>query len=228
MLLSASKLGDKSIINVIRNRVSYLNSEPVPKPSTILMMASSFQFPSQLRLLYSIRKGDLLPIEWKNSLCDYQEDGVQIDTLQKALLAMIQLLHSLPRHVPLIKSRVLGTGLHTHTFIRSISSSSPPFPTIPTCPDPTCSCAPTPPMPEGLPIDHSRPLNATMAAYTQQVLIATGQADWSSRIEEDGIGESWGTFVRELKDIFGREGKYADVGHSFSIHITKSTQSEMA
>lgn len=66
-------------------------------------------------------------------------------------------------------------------------------------------------MPDGLAIDHTRPLNATMAPYTQQILIATGQTDWSSRIEEDGVGKSWGNLVRNLKTMFGRGGKYADV-----------------
>lgn len=128
---------------------------------------------------------------------------------------MSPLLQNLPRHATSIKSCLVRGLSQTHGRTipaRSIPSSSrPPFPTIPGCPDPTCTCAPTPPMPEGLPIDHSRPLNATMAPYTQQVLIATGQADWSSRIEEDGVEKSWGSLVRGLKDMFGRGGKYADV-----------------
>lgn len=87
----------------------------------------------------------------------------------------------------------------------------PPFPVTQTCPEPTCACAPTPPMPEGLPIDHEHPLNGTMAAYAQQLIIATGRPDWTSRIEEDGQGEGWGELVRGLKKLLGRGGKYADV-----------------
>ena len=69
----------------------------------------------------------------------------------------------------------------------------------------------TPSMPEGLPIDHQRPLNATMAPYTQQILISTGKSDWTSRIEDDGEGENWGGLIRGMKSLFGRGGKYADV-----------------
>jgi hypothetical protein len=66
-------------------------------------------------------------------------------------------------------------------------------------------------MPKGLPIDFDQPLNGTMAAYTQQVVICTGQRDWESRIEDDGKGQSWGELVRGLKKLMGRGGRYADV-----------------
>jgi hypothetical protein len=66
-------------------------------------------------------------------------------------------------------------------------------------------------MPVGLPIDHEHPLNATMAAYTQHVIIATGKRDWSSRIEDDGVGESWGALGRGLKGLMGRGGRFSDV-----------------
>jgi hypothetical protein len=87
------------------------------------------------------------------------------------------------------------------------------IPVTATCPESTCKCAPTPtpPMPDGLSIDTVHPLNGTMAAYTQQVLIATGRPDWASRIEEDGQGESWGALAKGLKGLLGRGGKYADV-----------------
>ncbi|KAF7184507.1 hypothetical protein CNMCM7691_005575 [Aspergillus felis] len=65
-------------------------------------------------------------------------------------------------------------------------------------------------MPEGLPIDFDQSLNGTMAAYTQQVVICTGQRDWASRIEDDGKGQSWGELVRGLKKLMGRGGRYAD------------------
>jgi hypothetical protein len=61
-------------------------------------------------------------------------------------------------------------------------------------------------MPEGLPIDYDQPLNGTMAAYTQQVVICTGQRDWESR-----MNQSWGDLVRGLKKLMGRGGRYADV-----------------
>jgi len=46
-----------------------------------------------------------------------------------------------------------------------------------------------------------------MAAYAEQVLISTGQADWKSKIEED----EGSVLVRQLKGFLGREGKYSDV-----------------
>lgn len=66
-------------------------------------------------------------------------------------------------------------------------------------------------MPEGLPIDYDQPLNGTMAAYTQQLLICTGQPDWTSRIENDGENQGWGNLVRGLKQLLGRGGPYLDV-----------------
>ncbi|KAL1964242.1 hypothetical protein VTN77DRAFT_7200 [Rasamsonia byssochlamydoides] len=111
-------------------------------------------------------------------------------------------------------------------LLRPLSSSSSPLPISRTCPEPTCACAPTPPMPDGLPIDHEHPLNATMAAYTQQVLISTGKQDWTSRIEEDGVGESWGSLARGLKGLVGRGGKYADPYNN--VVVTNSSFSPSA
>lgn len=97
--------------------------------------------------------------------------------------------------------------------IRQLSSSAirrepAPFPTIPSCPSPTCSCAETPAMPEGLEIDHSKSLNGTMAAYAEQVLICTGKNDWMSRIEEENSGDN---LAADLKELMGRGGVYSDV-----------------
>ncbi|KGM91758.1 uncharacterized protein PADG_12064 [Paracoccidioides brasiliensis Pb18] len=86
----------------------------------------------------------------------------------------------------------------------------PPFPVIPSCPEPTCPCAPMPVMPEGLEIDHAQNLNGTMAPYAQQLLISTGRVNWRSRIDEDGEEEGWGVLVRGLKGLLGRGGKYCD------------------
>ncbi|RAQ46763.1 sucrase/ferredoxin-like family protein Fmi1 [Aspergillus flavus] len=65
-------------------------------------------------------------------------------------------------------------------------------------------------MPYGLPIDYNQPLNGTMVAYAQQILICTGQRDWTSRIEDDGKRHTWGHLVRGLKRLLGRGGRYAD------------------
>ncbi|KAL4877673.1 Sucrase/ferredoxin-like-domain-containing protein [Aspergillus karnatakaensis] len=86
----------------------------------------------------------------------------------------------------------------------------PPFPVTSTCPEPRCPCPPMPSMPDGLPLEHDHPLNGTMAAYAQQILICTGQKDWTSRIEDDGKGQPWGDLVRGLKSLMGRGGPYAD------------------
>lgn len=69
-------------------------------------------------------------------------------------------------------------------------------------------------MPEGLAIDYDQSLNGTMAAYAQQMVICTGQRDWTSRIENDGENASWGEVVRGLKRLLGRGGQYSDVGRS--------------
>ncbi|PYH49881.1 sucrase/ferredoxin-like domain-containing protein [Aspergillus saccharolyticus JOP 1030-1] len=60
-----------------------------------------------------------------------------------------------------------------------------------------------------------------MAAYAQQLLVCTGQRDWTSRIEDDGQGESWGALVRGLKGLLGRGGQFADPYNN--ILITNSS-----
>jgi hypothetical protein len=67
-------------------------------------------------------------------------------------------------------------------------------------------------MPEGLEIDHTRPLNGTMASYAEQVLICTGRSDWKSRIEEENDGDN---LAADLKELLGRGGIYSDVRHTF-------------
>ena len=89
-----------------------------------------------------------------------------------------------------------------------IQSTTPPFPTVSTCPSPTCVCAETP---AGLDIEREKDLNGSMAPYAQQVVISTGKSDWTSRIEHDGHGTTWGDFGWNLKALLGRGGKYSDV-----------------
>lgn len=102
-------------------------------------------------------------------------------------------------------------------YTRSLSSRRvridipPSFPVTKTCPEPSYDCPSMPPMPEGLPIDREHALNGTMAAYTQQLLVCTGQQDWTSRIEDDGHKEGWGNLVRGVKRLLGRGGPYLDV-----------------
>jgi hypothetical protein len=63
-------------------------------------------------------------------------------------------------------------------------------------------------MPEGLEIDNTKPLNGTMAAYAEQVLICTGKVDWASRIEEENSGDN---LAADIKELMGRGGIYSDV-----------------
>ncbi|CAM1508094.1 Fc.00g049420.m01.CDS01 [Cosmosporella sp. VM-42] len=97
---------------------------------------------------------------------------------------------------------------------RFITSRPPPFPTVPTCPSPTCGCAETPAMPDGLQIDHKSPLNGVMAGYSEHVLVCTGKDDWTSRIEEESGGDN---LAADLKELFGRGGIYSDPFHNISV-----------
>ncbi|KAG5980937.1 hypothetical protein E4U55_003471 [Claviceps digitariae] len=59
-----------------------------------------------------------------------------------------------------------------------------PFPTVPSCPPPTCDCADTPDLcGEGMKIDRESRLNGAIPDYAEQVLVCTGRDDWPSRIE---------------------------------------------
>ncbi|KAI1345889.1 Sucrase/ferredoxin-like-domain-containing protein [Xylaria sp. FL0043] len=86
--------------------------------------------------------------------------------------------------------------------------------TVPRCPSPTCECADTPEMPEGLPIDHDAKLNGLIANYAEQVLVCTGQSDWPSRIEEENSGDN---LAADLKELVGRGGIYSDPFHNISV-----------
>ncbi|KAH6611333.1 Vacuolar amino acid transporter 3, partial [Trichoderma cornu-damae] len=89
-----------------------------------------------------------------------------------------------------------------------------PFPTVPTCPSPTCACADTPAMPDGLEIDRLSPLEGVMAGYAEHVVVCTGRDDWESRIEEENSGDN---LAADLKELFGRGGKYVDPFHNISV-----------
>lgn len=93
----------------------------------------------------------------------------------------------------------------------SAGARAPAFPTVPACPTPTCECAATPAMPDGLDIDHKGKLNGLISNYSEQVLICTGKDDWPSRIEEDNSGDN---LAADLKELFGRGGVYSDVSRT--------------
>ncbi|KAI0413462.1 Sucraseferredoxin-like protein [Xylaria grammica] len=86
--------------------------------------------------------------------------------------------------------------------------------TVPRCPSPTCACADTPGMPEGLPLDYNGKLNGLISNYAEQVLVCTGQNDWSSRIEEENSGDN---LAADLKELIGRGGIYSDPFHNISV-----------
>ncbi|CAL3971990.1 unnamed protein product [Diplocarpon coronariae] len=69
-------------------------------------------------------------------------------------------------------------------------------------------------MPAGLPIDHSKSLNGTMAPYAEQVLICTGKGDWLSKIEEESSGDN---LAADIKELIGRGGMYSDPYHNVAI-----------
>ncbi|KAK4236241.1 hypothetical protein C8A03DRAFT_45743 [Achaetomium macrosporum] len=90
----------------------------------------------------------------------------------------------------------------------------PSFPTIPTCPAPTCACAPTPELPKSFEIDHKASLNGLISNYAQHVLVCTGKDDWPSRIEEDNGGDN---LAADLRELVGPRGKFNDPFHNISI-----------
>lgn len=63
-------------------------------------------------------------------------------------------------------------------------------------------------MPEGLDIDHKSPLSGVISGYSEQVLVCTGRDDWTSKIEEENSGDN---LAADLKELFGRGGRYTDV-----------------
>ena len=69
-------------------------------------------------------------------------------------------------------------------------------------------------MPEGLDIDHKRPLKGTMPQYAQHVVIRTGERDWSKKIEDQAEEVGRTNIARKLKALVGRGGKFHDVSMS--------------
>lgn len=65
-----------------------------------------------------------------------------------------------------------------------------------------------PEFPEGLDIDQKSNLNGVISGYAEQVLICTSKDDWSSKIEDENSGDN---LAADLKELFGRGGKYTDV-----------------
>ena len=82
------------------------------------------------------------------------------------------------------------------------------YPSIKSCPSPTCSCAPTPPDPL---IDRVSPISNTAPSYSQHVVLCTGHSGWTSRIEDEIPKDGSANLAAELKSLLGRGGKLQDV-----------------
>lgn len=74
-------------------------------------------------------------------------------------------------------------------------------------------------MPSNLDIETSKDLNGTMAAYSEQIIISTGQADWKSRIEDERDTAPWGNVVSEIKTMLGPGGRCHDVGRTLNFKM---------
>lgn len=71
-------------------------------------------------------------------------------------------------------------------------------------------------MPDGLEIDHLNPLKGVMAGYAEHVVVCTGKDDWLSKIEDENSGDN---LAADLKELFGRGGKYTDVSVDTKTHV---------
>ncbi|KAK5071625.1 Altered inheritance of mitochondria protein 32 [Lithohypha guttulata] len=47
-----------------------------------------------------------------------------------------------------------------------------------------------------------------MAAYSQQILVSTGLADWKSKIEDEKDTAPWGGVVAQIKEMLGPKGRF--------------------
>ena len=108
----------------------------------------------------------------------------------------------------LSKQHLTGLSL-LQTFSLFGTPKTPPqeiaLPIIDTCPASTCACAPTP---EGLNIDRKQPLLNTKPPYHKHLVVCTGRADWTSKIEGDTGPHS---LAKELKNLLGPKYRFRDV-----------------
>lgn len=74
-------------------------------------------------------------------------------------------------------------------------------------------------MPPDLDIETEKKLNGTMPAYSEHVMISTGQADWKSRIEDEMDTAPWGEVVSTMKSLLGPKGRLHDVGWSIFYFV---------
>lgn len=74
-------------------------------------------------------------------------------------------------------------------------------------------------MPVDLDIERGKDLNGTMAAYSQQILVSTGLADWKSKIEDEKDTAPWGGVVAQIKEMLGPKGRYHNVSSSDVVSL---------
>jgi hypothetical protein len=68
------------------------------------------------------------------------------------------------------------------------------------------------------PIDFKNPLGGTISAHNQHLIISTGRADWTSRIEDEAEnGTAWGRALGDLKGLLGRKGEFQEVCKHFVL-----------
>lgn len=84
---------------------------------------------------------------------------------------------------------------------------------IPSCPEPTCSCQPTPPK---LDIDRTGPM--TFSPYHSHIVVCTGQSDWASKIELD---TTCTPVTRQLKTLLGPPRKRGAGGKGDGLEAGK-------
>lgn len=102
------------------------------------------------------------------------------------------------------RSHPVAGGLFAQYAGSAIRTSIRHIHTLEQCPSPTCPCRETP---QGLEIDHEKPLAGTMPSYAEHVVVSTGKSNWPSKIEDDETTP----VVRELKQRLGRDGKFSNV-----------------
>ncbi|KAB8416324.1 hypothetical protein FH972_024844 [Carpinus fangiana] len=116
----------------------------------------------------------------------------------------------LRRQAPRVWPSKMELRWHTSSSLQLAPSHIPQ--TIATCPEPTCSCAPTPAFPSGVdPIDTKSQLAGTVAIHNRLVVVGTGPnnsgQNWPSKIEKGATGTG-SEVIKQLKTSMGVRGQY--------------------
>jgi hypothetical protein len=76
-------------------------------------------------------------------------------------------------------------------------------------------------MPQDLDIDRSIDLNGTMAPYAEHLIVPSGQADWTSKIEDERDTAPWGQLTANVKKALSQKGDFHDVRNKLN-HVYES------